>query len=267
MIESVIETKHWRTEDPTSGTISGTAGSPNIVGVGTVFTTDVAVNDILVCEDSAGRRATIQVMTITDNLNIVAYDNLVNAITAGTSFTIIKTVDQTLPWFRADNSVNRSPVFNVTNTFSPLGTQSQVSFMSEVNRNEGVFVKSVYIRMPFQYTLADSFFLLRFGYLNTSGVFIGFITELGELAFFQIPGENIEIPVNTFVPTPLTSGTSRWQIGVQVENSLQPDDKSYSANDFDKAAVSQVNGPDSLNGQFLPIYIGLRILHAAVDLQ
>jgi len=260
-IESVIETKHWRTTAPTSGTISGAAGSPNILGVGTVFLTDLDVNDMIVAEDSLGRRAMGQVMTITDDLNIVLRNNLVNAITAGASFSIIKVADLTQPFFRADNTINRAAVIAPVN-FSPLGVVEAGVFLSEINRNEGVFVKSLFIRMPFQYTLADSAFVLRFSYLNNSGTPLGAITALGEISYFNVPGENIEIPVNKFVPTPLSTGTSTWQIGVDVENGLSNLSSTYSVDDFEIASVSQVNAPDSLQGQFLPIAVGLRILHA-----
>lgn len=264
MIESVIETKPWRMTASSGGTISGSAGSNAIVGVGTSFDLDLVVNEIIVFTDDGGRRAMGQVSVITDALNITLYNNLVNAVTAA-SFTIIKLADLKPCFFRADNTVNRSPIIGPNGGTSQMGVNTGGTFKNEININEGVLVKSAYIRMPFQYTLADSFFTLTFSYLNSSGGFVASIDTIGEGGELQIPTENIEIPVNAFIPTPAGALTS-WQIGVDLTNSLANLGSPFAVDDFDIACASQVNGPDSLNGQLLPIFIGLRIVHAASEL-
>lgn len=69
---------------PRTGTITSTTGSPNVVGVGTLFTTELAVGAII--KDATGTTiGTVQ--TITDDLNLVLTANGATAVT-GAAYTV-----------------------------------------------------------------------------------------------------------------------------------------------------------------------------------
>lgn len=64
-----------------SGTISGAIGSPNIVGVGTTFLADVSISGIIEVTDDGGVQRFYKVLSITDNLNLVLAENVIDTIT------------------------------------------------------------------------------------------------------------------------------------------------------------------------------------------
>lgn len=259
-IESILEHEAWSAIPPTSGTISTTNGTPNIVGVGTAFLTDLVTGDLILWTDSSGNPRATQVKTVTDDLNVIAGANIGDTV-AGASFFIIKQSAITCPYFQVDNTRLKSFIVSGQSSYLQVnGGKSQIS------ANEGLNLKSVYFRLPYQFTMADGMVEIGFRYLDAAGVSLGSVQTIGENGFIQIPVENIETPFDVYIPPPSgLATTDTWQLAASF---------SYAAIDLETAegigideyvtpSVSQIDSPDALNGALLPIYIGARVIHAA----
>jgi hypothetical protein len=246
MIESILEHKPWDSE-VTSGTLSTTSGSDAVSGAGTAFLTEAPAGTILVL--------TYQVASVADNTNLTLEEDALSAAT-GVSFRAIAAANQTTGFFRADNAVPKKPVVEITVANSRLANsigQSQISV------DEGVLIKSIYVRLPYQYPMADTPMALTFFYLSNSGANLGGITAFGGNTVL-IPNENIEIPIDAYVPPPTNSDTT-WQIAAQIQNAVPDAGSGVSSDHWGTTQISQVDGPDMLNGLYLPIYVGIRMLH------
>lgn len=252
-IESIIENKVNAYPNVAGGTITTAVGNPAVTGVGfTAF----ANNDIAAWVDDAGVRRYAQVDFVTDDNNMTFYTDCLS-VTTGLQVQILTAALQTQYWFQADNSVNKVGIVGIPPAngilYSPGGLESVFS------ADEGILIKSIYLRLPYQYTLADGQVYLKFSYYTAAGVFISYIQTIGEpVNGLYVPLENNEINVNAYVRTPGV----RWRLCAEIELTLNDVTTNMGAsNEF--ATVSQINGPDSLNGVILPVTIGARILHAS----
>lgn len=253
MIESILELPPWQPSAGT-GTITTAASSDAVVGVGTDFDPEVTVDDLISWTDDAGVLRIGMVKTVTDDTNIVLYDDAVSVAT-GVAFSILGPTS--VPWFVANSANFKSPIINCVEGVGVFGAQDA----SLINSNEGVFIKSIYMRFPYQYTMADTPIALALSYFDNAspGIRQGPITTVGEDGIFMMTRENNEIPVNAYVPP--QSGASTYQIGVTISGAL--DDPEGTINPHRTAQVSQINGPSDLDNIVLPIYIGIRVVHAA----
>lgn len=121
-----------------SGTITTAIGSPNIVGVGTTFVTDLSIGDYITWLDDGGVRRFGEILTITDNLNIVLTANALSVTTGltykktdylgfittiagsaavvgtGTTFTTDLSVGSGIVWTDDNGQVEIGTVFSIT---------------------------------------------------------------------------------------------------------------------------------------------------------
>jgi hypothetical protein len=131
---------------------------------------------------------------------------------------------------------------------------SALSQLSWFSPNEGVLIKSVFFRMPYQFTLADCG-LDFFFQANISPSTVVSFPELSEAAGAGVglTIENNEMELGVFVrpPAAAIAGNLKWQLlgGLSSSSALMP------------TSVSMLNTPAALNGLTLPIIFGAKIIH------
>lgn len=74
---------HFVSDANLTGTVTKTAASPNIVGVGTSFTTELTVNQVISIPGTATEVGVVK--TITDNTNLVLWTNMANTASGQTA--------------------------------------------------------------------------------------------------------------------------------------------------------------------------------------
>jgi hypothetical protein len=74
---------HFTSAANLTGTVAKAAASPNIVGTGTSFTTELTVNQVIAIPGTATEIGVVK--TITDNTNLVLWQNMVNTATGQTA--------------------------------------------------------------------------------------------------------------------------------------------------------------------------------------
>lgn len=74
---------HFTSAANLTGTVAKTSGSPNIVGTGTSFTTELTVNQVISIPGTATEIGVVK--TITDNTNLVLWRNMANTATGQTA--------------------------------------------------------------------------------------------------------------------------------------------------------------------------------------
>lgn len=85
---SCILAKHLTDLDKVlTGTVTVTNGSAAVVGVGTTFTTDLRVNDLVTFQASSQPWKLYRILSITDNLNLTLTTNFTGATLGGTTIT------------------------------------------------------------------------------------------------------------------------------------------------------------------------------------
>jgi len=252
-----------------TGTITVTAGSKNVVGVGTTFTSESFIGPgrpISYTDDAGVTRFGI-VDSITDDTNLVLVLNALSTAT-GVSF---KGGELRSPYFIGDNTRLKSALVDpgTNDGGGPFTNQRYLTTSFDgksISADEGVLIKTIYFRLPFQYTMADSRIGITLYYCDpgNSSIKLGNIDSMGEGdgSGIFVPGENGEIEVNAYVPPPETLGSGgEWAIAYDIVASWPDADIDLSDNS-DIPSISQVDAPDSLNGVILPCYVGARILHA-----
>lgn len=255
--ESVIENRPFTAEPQATGTITTDVGNDAIVGVGTDFTS-ISDDTIVQWVDDAGIQRSGVKKSHSDATNMIMYVACVSVSTNVDFFAGGGTFLPTSNYFIADNTKLRMPIISPESDNRMLS----VAGLGVFSFNIGCLVKSVYIRLPFQYTMSDSPLTISFSYYTNDGVpsLIGTIDTIGEGGKFTISRENTEIDVNAYVPPPTFPNTpSNWQIGASILGDISNPDS-----DFDigtTPSISQVNAPSALNGMVLPITIGMRVVH------
>lgn len=252
-----------------TGTISAAAAGVAVVGVGTLFVAEVAVGDVISAIDANGERIYKTVITVTDDLNIVVFDNFVAAVAA---LSAVKNVTIHSPYFMGNDTraeyPNKIPIYmpaltNYLRAPIPVRLTTPVYWIDE---SEGITVKTVYIRMPYQYTLADNPIDLSFFYTDETGVVNTLIPELGVNGEIFTQIENTEIPINQFVPpyAVAIANANRWSIYAAIQGAATSQ-ATYAAlteaNQQGGPYVSNINAPVELNGDLLSIAIGMRFTH------
>ena len=275
-IESLIETDIPSGMTNGVGTISLVPGDLGVgglivTGAGTSFLTALANSDVIYTQDDLGNDLYLVVNAILSDTDIRVFNNASVAVT-GASFTILPTATMGTYFFLGDNTKKSVPVYS-PNAFAlklvSRNAAGSIGSASLFSINEGVLLKSFYLRLPYQYTLPSSTMYLAFYYETIVGGFPvhtpipsigeGIKTFLGSEFPNLLPviNENIEIEMNAYIP-PLNAP---WSIAVKLITTnplttFRDIDKEY-------AAVSQIDAPDILNGVMLPVHIGARIQHTS----
>lgn len=297
MRESVIETltvANW----VAAGNVTGAALSDTITGVGfNALYANINIAQVLMFTDDAGRFQCYTVKSLTNDTTIVLHTPLKTAVTAKAGFTQNY---HSSPWFiqpdpllatlRPDRSLifgsASSNLYGGTNFFA--GGTGLYELQRLFSVNEGVLLKSLYVTLPYQYTMGMNGLTLEVRYVNTNNQSTH-VAAIGTLGRFQIPIENQEIEINQFVPVPLQAVTgidtsAGWGLGISILDAEQAPVSSEYVFDITTRfgssfpSVSRELAPNSttdknadLDNTFLPIRIGARVVHlnaltaAAVD--
>ena len=250
-------------------TIALTTGSASVVGTSTTFT-DLTIGQVIAYFNGGPTIVLYGVIaSITDDTHLTLKANATVTIPS-TSF---YTATINTPFFIGDNTVLRRAVLE-----AGINSSNQIlktaGGRGAISKEEGILLKTLYVRLPFQYTMASSSFAIDLFYCDPadSTNVINTIDTIGEgdsLGFF-IPIENTEIEVNAYIPPPSSGrmsylGLTKWSIGYAIRGS-ETDPYASMVLEETKESVSQVNAPDELNGVVLPIYIGARIVHAETQI-
>lgn len=273
-VETIIETA----ARPTIGSnLTGTldaivAGATAVVGTLTNFDPEVSVGDILTFLDTAGARRYYTVKTVTDDTNIVLTNPVATASSGGINFQIATPKS---PYIIGDDqsdtfavAPNELPIYNdvfgnslvAVNPFNP-GT-TELKFISV---DEGALIKSIYVRYPYQYTGSARNLSLRMFQTNSSGSSTLIISQFGSSGLFPLPIENIEVPVNIYIPPFNPNGGENWSIDAEVFGAPQNQETAgagFGSVDL-MATLSSVDDPDALDNEFMPVIIGMRIVTAS----
>lgn len=131
----------------------------------------------------------------------------------------------------------------VAGTIFDLGNDPAYSVF---NVNSGFLLESLYLRLPYQFTLADGpvYITLNGAYVAT-GIEFQF-PEIGA-GSIALPIENTEVPVNQFIAAPV-NGTGSWRLRARIYLPLVPV--------LVPPAVSMLNTPAALDGLTLPVIVG-----------
>lgn len=261
-------------QQPTSGTLNAMSiGDLTITGSGTNFDPQLTAGDLITFLDTKGERQFYTIKSITND----------------TTLTLNQPIRSDAPALNNSYaaSVIQSPSFVVRdalNTAYPLGDplfgfaasnfdgyrmaapDSGAIFPRDaINNNEGITIKTIYARNPYQHTWADKGLMLIFRQVVDGGTGTAtIINELGVNGELYLPGENTEIPVNIYIPpfqTAIDEGRP-WGLMVNVENSLLtqdqvPTDQAGSL----IARMSNVSVPSEMDGLLLPVVIGVRFTY------
>jgi len=253
-----------------TGTLNAIAkGDTAIVGTGTLFTSELSVDDIITFVDTAGERQFYTVKTITDDLNLTLSQAARTASAITTSFTtgaprsnyFIVRDNQNLTYPLGDPVLGRigSGLSGGYRMNAP--SINGIVFTDSININEGITIKTIYIRNPYQHTWGDRSFQVSMYQVDDGGGGETLIQELGVNGFFFIPNENTEIDVNIYIP-PLTTATSGWGLSALISNSKTDQNESLSETvDSIEARVSNVSVPSEMDGLLLPLVIGCRFTY------
>lgn len=260
-----------------SGTISAAAGGVAVVGAGgSDFVNELSPGDIISVIDNTGKRIYKTVDNIGGAAALNVCDNFTNAVAAGSNYQ--KPVISSPYFFASDATAtqypNKVPVYmppphptnaNVGKMLPPNALRAAIPTYW-ISQNEGILIKSVYLRLPYQYTMADGPISISFFYYDERGLSNARITNLGNNGAIFAQVENIEIPVNTYVPpwTLAVNNNVRWGIAAFIEGATDSQDDYGSMlqpNMQGGPYVSIVDAPAALAGELLTLAVGMRITH------
>jgi len=260
-IESLLETQ------PFLYTVSGQLATA-VVGnaqISVASTVGFAHDSIIAYVDNAGLLQFHTINTIDNPLQFTCYQaaraaaaggvgNIIYNITMQSDFVQVRT-DRTEQVIRMGGGIGGGQNGNLLS----------VSGLSKISANEGILVKSVYMRLPYQFTLGSNGASMQlFNRLAAVGGPGVVVTTLGENGLIKLPIENTEIPVNAYIP-PLGIN---WQLISVINGLVKPETGALPSPAVSGALahVSMINVPASLNYQYLPVIVGMRIVHAATTL-
>lgn len=288
-IESVIETlpvANW----VSVGNVTGIVGSPTITGSGfNVTFVSIASAQVLMFTDDNGRFQTYTVKSRDNDTTLTLDTNLKTAVSANAGFTQDYLSS---PWFMQPDPLlaklrpDRCMIYGFGNhqmyggqNFLAASGAGDYEVFRLFSKEEGILLKSLYITLPYQYTLGMTGITLEMRYTDTDGISVA-IDSIGTKGRFQVPVENQEIEINQYVPVPNANTApslnlaSGWSLSVGIMDTFKSTTDSDIVFDITSRfgssypSVSRVVAPDSaddpnadLDNTFLPIRIGARVVH------
>ena len=262
MFETILETLPPAFGANITGTLTIAADATAVVGVGTDFVSDLTVGQVLSFVDGGGILRNIVITVITDTTNLT----IAVAVTSIVTTKAFQVVTPASPFFIVDDPQNeglpKNRIYNIATNPSLFASANGVL---DFSFNNGVLIKSMYVRLPYQFTLADNNLVIRLETFTSSGQVVESITQFGTDGFLHLPIENIEVPLNTYIPVPAdaVANSDIWHIRAKVQNSVGTDiNETVSDHSQRLAAVSNISVPTVLTGQLLPVIIGMRVVHA-----
>lgn len=269
MIESLIETKPITNSTPGGGgTVTTAIGNKTIIG--TLFqTNNLGPGDLLWYLDDAGKQQMLVINTVASEISATVKTAPLTVTTAN-DYDISEVLSDVSSGYVIANNANDKAMI-ASGGFNAMFLRSPKNFKTLFSRDEGVLLKTIYMRLPYQFTMASSPISLLFTYRQFDGSLLGIITAIGEANLagtatdgLFIPVENSEIDVNVYIQPPTNSPAGGWGIGIQIDETGDLDD-GIEVTDA-QASISMVSAPDTFNGKLLPVIIGARILHANISM-
>lgn len=274
MKEGFFETFATPTIDqtPVTGSLDAmVVGDTTITGIATNFDPEFTAGELITFIDAAGERQFYTIASITNDTSMVINQPIrtVSNI-ANTDFNA--SVIQT-PSFVVRDALNLTyplgdPIFGFNSTAGfrmSAPDNSGVSARDAIDNDEGITIKTIYVRNPFQHTWADKGVMLIFRQIVNGGTLTEtVITQLGVNGEVYIPGENIEIPVNIYIPPFVTAQIEslKWGLTVNVQNAKSTQNQSPTEQaESLLARMSNVSVPTEMDGLLLPLVIGVRFTY------
>lgn len=256
-IESILETQHFGYALSTSA-LTVAAGSVNATATNYG---NLTVGDLIRYLDDAGVLRYGQIAALPGAPN-VTLETAAQAATTAKTMSLQST--PTTRFFESNNAVTKVGLVNVAAAQMEMRAPNG---LRTFNQHEGFTIKSVYVRLPYQYTFADGQVDIEFQYFSTAGAFIANVQTVGELGAIYVQVENIEIPVNGFVPALALpfAANQNYRIHAFMQSSIANIGVDATA-DQQSPTISCLDAPAALNGAIIPITIGMRIEHAATAL-
>jgi len=242
-------------------------GATAIVGAGGNFVNEFAVGDILTFVDTAGERQYYTISLITDGTNLTiaqaarsisGVGTAVGIATFNTNYVVVRNA-LNLTYPLADPVLGQIGGGLTSGHRMNAPSLTGGAFIDSISPNEGINLKTLYIRNPYQHTWGQTSFMVSlFKVSDTSGAHI-LITQFGVNGTAFIPMENTETSIDVYIP-PLTTG--RWGLAALISNSNLTQNTIQSvAVDNIQARLSNINVPVSMDGLILPIVIGVRFTY------
>jgi len=255
-IESILEHQHYAFTGSTS-LITTAVGSVNAQATNYG---NLTIGDLIQYIDDAGAVRYGEVAALPGAPNFTLETAALSVSSGGAGNIISIESSPSCYYFESNNANLKAGLVTIDSADALL---SAPTAKDTISANEGILIKSVYLRLPYQYTLADGQIFVNFRYYDSSGVFISNIATVGEEGDFYIPRENYEIPVNSYLPPPTPN--QAWRLHCRIQGTVgntgvAVQDRNYGA------LISCVNAPNSLNGVIMPVTMGVRIVHAATVL-
>ena len=267
MIEAVLETQGVPTLTTKTGVINALAvGDVAVVGVGTLFTTEYVVGELISILATNGKRLYQTIKTITDNLNIILTQG-VPYVTAGSDVNSLAVPNSPYVIGGDVNAIgpNELPIYcPVFGFVLNAGNVTLLGFNFLFSKNEGALFKSIYMRYPYQYTGAAKNHILRFIQSTKDETQLAVIGSVGVSGQFPLPVENIETPMSAFAPAFRPVEDQAWFLRADIMGCKQSQEVEGS-NFFDattQPTLSNVDSPVVLDGEFMPVIIGARVVYS-----
>lgn len=261
-------------QQPVTGELDAMAiGDLTISGTGTNFDPQFTAGDLITFLDTAGERQFYTIKTIDSDI-LMTLNQPIRTVAPASNFDFTASVIQS-PSFVVRDAVNKTfplgdPLFGfAASNFDGyrLGSPDSAGLnpRDAINNNEGITIKTIYVRNPYQHTWADKGMMLIFRQIVEGGTgTTDIIQELGINGEVYLPSENTEIPVDIYIPpydVAISEG-QRWGLMVNVENSLLTQDQVPTDQaDSVLARMSNVSVPSEMDGLILPMVIGIRFTY------
>ena len=255
MITSTLETLPW-VLSAGGGTITTGVGSKNLTGA-----TGLAAKDLLFWTDDAGAAKCAQVDDPTGPPP-TAYENA-DSVASNVAYQKVSVAAQYTPFFKGDNTQRKMPI--IVPGAGPVGALTSTIILSsdgatKIDINQGVKIKNIYARFPYQYTLGDSQLKVGIFKMDSALANVDSASELGTTGRVYMTTENMPLEVNTFLNPYLTNAGTYWHLAATIDGAIA--NVAAAFNEFLTPNVSQLNAPDANNGLYIPIYMGVTIEHA-----
>jgi len=269
-IESILE-REAAAYTIKAGRVTAAVGANTLTDAlaGGTFGTDFAATNLLFWLNDAGQIEYGVVQAVA--ANVITLNENVRSVSSGGVGNTIYLIDRYPDYFVPSPTYPNEPVhagFDGNGVGAlPTDLLKAENGRYKISSDEGVLVKSIYARLPYQYTFADGLFSIKLEYLVTgAGGAPLTVTQIGENGEINIPMENVEIPVNQYIPPKGVAGQT-WELYGACANAMPtPWNGPVQLPNYNFSQISTVNAPTELEYTFLPIIIGVRIEHASVAL-